>query len=65
MWNGVVGGITYRPSFARNLRAIAEYTGNEINVGADYLLWKHLFLQATLQDGKYFSGGVCFCVNLF
>lgn len=65
IWNGVVGGITYRPSFAQNLRAIAEYTGNEINVGADCLLWKHLFLQVVLQDGKYFSGGVCFCVNLF
>lgn len=64
-WNGVVGGITYRPSFARNLRGIVEYTGNEINIGADCLLWKHLLLQASLQDGKYFSGGVCFQMNLF
>lgn len=63
-WNGVVGGITYRPSFANNLRVIAEYTGNEINIGADCLLWKHLFLQVVLQEGKYFSGGLCFCVNL-
>lgn len=64
-WNGIVGGITYRPSFARNLRAIAEYTGNEINIGMDCLLWKYFLLQASLQDGKYFSGGVCFQVNLF
>lgn len=64
-WEGVVGGITYRPSFAKNLRAIAEYTGDEINIGADCLLWKHLLLQASLQDGKYFSGGVCFQMNLF
>lgn len=64
-WNGLVGGITYRPSFVQNLRAIAEYTGNEINVGADCLLWKHLFLQVVLQDGKYFSGGLCFQTNLF
>lgn len=64
-WNGVVGGITYNPSFARNLRGIVEYTGNEINIGADCLLWKHLLLQASLQDGKYFSGGVCFQMNLF
>lgn len=64
-WEGVVGGITYRPSFARNLRAIAEYTGNEVNVGADCLLWRHLLLQAVLQDGRYFSGGVCFQTNLF
>lgn len=64
-WNGVVGGVTYRPSFYKPLRAIVEYTGNEVNVGADCLLWKHLLLQASLQDGKYFSGGVCFQMNLF
>lgn len=64
-WNGVVGGITYNPSFAQKLRVIAEYTGNEINVGADCLLWRHLLLQASLQDGKYFSGGLCFQTNLF
>ena len=63
-WNGVVGGVTYRPSFARNFRTIAEYTGHEINIGVDCLLWKHLLLQASLQNGKYFSGGVCFQLNL-
>ena len=64
-WEGVVGGITWQPKWIPNLRAIAEYTANEINIGADCLLWKHLFLQAVLQDGKYFSGGVCFQTNLF
>ena len=64
-WNGLVGGITYQPCFAKNLRVIAEYTGGDINVGADCLLWKHLLLQTSLQDGKYFSGGVCFQMNLF
>lgn len=64
-WNGIVGGITYSPSFAKNLRAIVEYTGDDINIGADCLLWKHLLLQASLQEGKYFSGGVCFQMNLF
>lgn len=64
-WEGVVGGITFQPSFQKNLRAIAEYTGDDINVGFDWLLWKHLFLQAVLQDGKYFSGGICFQTNLF
>ncbi len=64
-WNGIVGGITYNPSFAPNLRGIVEYTGDGVNVGADCLLWRHLFLQATLQNGKYFSGGACYQVNLF
>lgn len=57
-WQGVVGGITYRPAFAKNLRGIVEYTGNDINVGADCDLWKLIFLQASLQNGKYFNGGI-------
>lgn len=64
-WNGVVGGFTWRPNSFRNLRAIVEWTGNEINIGADCLLWKHLFLQTALIDLKYFSGGVAYRVNLF
>lgn len=64
-WNGVVGGVTYRPSFYKELRAIVEYTGDNINIGADCLVWKYFLVQASLQDGKYFSGGVCFQINLF
>ena len=63
-WNGSVGGITYQPAFQKNLRLIAEYTGDDVNVGFDWKLWKHLLIQSSLQDGKYFSGGVCFCINL-
>lgn len=64
-WNGVVGGVTYRPAFASNCRAMVEYTGNDLNVGVDCLLWKHLFIQAALQNGRYFSGGLRFQMNLF
>lgn len=64
-WEGIVGGITYSPSSYKPLRIIAEYTGNEVNVGADCLLWKHIFLQAVLTDGTHFSGGICFQMNLF
>lgn len=64
-WEGVVGGITWQPKWIPHLRAIAEYTGNEVNIGMDCLLWKHLFLQGCMQNGKYFSGGACFRVNLF
>lgn len=62
--NGVVGGLTFQPVFARNLRFVAEYTGDGVNVGFDWKLWKHLLLQSSLQDGKYFTGGLCFCINL-
>ena len=63
-WNGPVGGITYQPSFQRNLRLIVEYTGTDFNVGFDWKLWKHLLLQSSLQNGKHFTGGLCFCLNL-
>lgn len=63
-WQGIVGGITYRPDFAKNLRGIVEYTGNDVNVGVDCYLWKLLFLQASLQNGKYFSGGIMLQVQL-
>ncbi|MCM1349392.1 MAG: YjbH domain-containing protein [Firmicutes bacterium] len=64
-WNGLVGGVTFRPAFARNLRAVVEWTGCDVNFGVDCLLWKHLLLQASLQDGRYPSGGICYVVNLF
>lgn len=63
-WRGVAGGVTYRPAFFRELRLMAEYTGDDVNVGADCRLWRYLFLQASLQNGKYFTGGVCFKINL-
>ena len=65
-WNGVVGAVTYRPRFFRPLRGILEYAGGgQVNFGVDCLLWKHLLIQASLQRFKYFSGGVCYVVNLF
>lgn len=63
-WQGIVGGITYRPAFEKNLRGIVEYTGNDINIGVDYYLWKLLFVQANLQNGKYFSGGIMLQIQL-
>lgn len=64
-WNGPVGGITFQPSFQKSLRVIAEYTGDGVNVGFDWKLWKYLLIQSSLQNGRYYSGGICFCVNLF
>lgn len=64
-WNGLVGGITYRPSFAKNLRAIVEWTGCDVNFGIDCVLWKHLMIQASLQDGRYPSAGICYTTKLF
>lgn len=63
-WRGVAGGITYRPAFAPNSRAMVEYTGSDVNVALDCYLWRLLFVQAGLQNGKYFSGGLVLRVQL-
>ena len=57
---GVFGGLAFRPRFYRNLRVMAEWDGDCVNVGADVLLWRHLFIQAGLTNGKYFMGGVSY-----
>lgn len=57
-WNGVVGGLTYQPSFYKPLRFIGEYDGQYANIGADCTLWRYVTLQASLQKCKYFSGGI-------
>lgn len=64
-YNGLVGGLTYRPPFSHDLRVMAEYSGDGINIGADYLLFRHLFIQAAFQDCRYPSFGIAFRANLF
>jgi len=63
-WNGIVGGITFRPAFFPQARLMAEYTGNDFLLSMDMLLWQHLRLQATVKDFKYFYGGACLQFNL-
>ena len=63
-WNGIVGGISFRPSFFPQWRLMAEYTGNEFLIGTDVLLWQHLRLQASLKDFKYANAGLCLQFNL-
>ena len=63
-WNGVVGGLTFQPSFYKPLRVIGEYDGEFVNIGADCTLWSYLMIQVSLQNFKYFSGGACLRVPL-
>lgn len=65
---GVAGGITYTPRLGKSLqgpkawlqrpRLIVEWDGVGVNVGADVLLWRHLFVQAALIHGSGFTGGL-------
>lgn len=67
---GVAGGITYTPRLGKSLqgprawlqrpRVIVEWDGVGVNVGADVLLWRHLFVQAALIHGTGFTGGLSY-----
>lgn len=63
-WRGVAGGVSYQPAFAPNWRAVLEYTGSDVNVGIDCLVWRYFFLQGSLLNGKYFTGGLYLKINL-
>jgi hypothetical protein len=63
-WNGVVGGITYQPAFYQPLRAIVEWDGNGVNCGVDCRLYRYFLVQCGLFEGKAFTCGLCFCINL-
>ena len=63
-WNGPVGGLTFKPAFFPSLRLVGEYDGHSVNAGADCELFHLLLLQASLQQGRYFSGGLCLRIGL-
>ncbi len=55
---GIVGGITYRPAFFKQLRGIIEWDGIGVNAGVDVLLWKRLFAQVALIHGSGLIGSL-------
>lgn len=61
---GLFGGVSFSPGFYRPLKFIAEYDGEGINLGANVMLFKHLFLYVMVHDLKYFSGGLAYHVHL-
>lgn len=63
-WNGVVGGVTYQPSFYTPLRAMAEWDGNGVNVGVDCRIYKYFLIQCGLQECQHFTGGLTLCIGL-
>lgn len=58
--DGIIGGVSVRPDFCRDLRFMADWNGMYVSVGADALIWKHLFAQVCLTDGRYISGGLAY-----
>jgi hypothetical protein len=63
-YNGVAVGLSYNPSFAPQLRLIAEYDSRDFSIGATYELFNQLHAQVQLQNCKYFTGGLAYKVHL-
>lgn len=63
-WNGVLGGITFRPSAYRPLRVVTEYDGNGMNIGADCVMFRYVQLQASLMKCRYPSAGIAVRIEL-
>lgn len=63
-WNGLVGAVAFRPAFLPQVIAILEYTGNEIQIGMDAVIYRHIRIQASLKDFKYPNFGICLQTNL-
>jgi hypothetical protein len=63
-WAGVTAGLTFRPAFYSKLRFVAEWDGNEANVGVDCLLFKYFMLQCALYDYSNFTAGLSLYIPL-
>lgn len=62
--NGIAGGITYSPSILPDLKLIVEHDSHDVLMGANYLFFRHLLVQAMIQKGKYFSCGLTYLIHL-
>ena len=63
-YSGWFGGVSFSPSFFRQLSLMAEYDSKAWNAGASLFLFNHLQLYAFAYNLKYFSGGVAYKVYL-
>ena len=63
-WNGVLGGLTFQPSFYKPLRLMGEWDGNGVNIGADCRVFKYFLIQCSLQEMHSFSAGLSLYIHL-
>ena len=57
-YKGVFGGVSYTPAFCKELKMMAEYDSDGVNVGAAVRLWGHLSMHAFTHGFDCISGGV-------
>lgn len=57
-YKGIFGGVSFTPAFCKELKVMAEYDSDGVNVGAAFRLWKHLSMHAFTHDFNCISGGI-------
>ena len=63
-YRGVFGGITYVAPFFDNLKLIAEYDSERVNLGANLLFINHISVTAALCGLQSASIGICYKTTL-
>lgn len=57
-YKGIFGGVSFTPAFCKELKVMAEYDSDGVNVGAAFRLWKHMSMHAFTHDFNCISGGI-------
>ncbi len=60
VYNGVFGGVEYRPAFAKDLRLMAEWDTNGFNMGAHLFAFKHLNMMVYTREFKCLGAGISY-----
>lgn len=60
VYDGMFGGLDFRPSFAKDFRLMAEWDTNGINVGAHLQAFRHLNMLVYTREFKNFGVGISY-----
>lgn len=60
VYDGVFGGVDFRPAGMKDLRLMAEYDTEGVNVGAQILLFRHLNLMVMTREFNKICAGVSY-----
>lgn len=60
VYDGVFGGVEYRPQGVKNFRVMADWDTSGVNVGAHLQLFRHLNLMAYTREFKSVGAGISY-----
>lgn len=63
--DGVLCGVSYRPSFYPNCQFMADMKSEKVSIGAAVKLFNHLSVSVFCYDFKAFAGGLRYEIDLY